>query len=219
MRVQWTRASTDPSRMEGDAFVTDATTLDLRPERFATGVPFDDLRWLRDNAPAWWSPAMACWVVTSYELVEKCNRDYVRFSSSDGVVDPADAGAPKWKPITGLDPPEHGRYRRLVMAPFTPIPIGRLEDMVRGITREAIATFIARRRRRFRERHGLYGSVPRHGDVDWRSAGRSGPDCRMDEQCHAQCGSGLSPHGVNGGDLPRCSGRLLSQSGSGPAHR
>ncbi len=126
----------------GGALVSDATTLDLLPERFAAGVPFDDLRWLRENMPVWWSPAMQCWVVTSYELVEKCNRDYVRFSSGDGVVDPTDAGAPKWKPITALDPPEHGRYRRLVMAPFTPMPIGRLEDMVRRITREAIASFV-----------------------------------------------------------------------------
>jgi cholest-4-en-3-one 26-monooxygenase len=128
---------------QAGTLVIDATTIDLRPERFAAGVPFDDLRWLRENEPVWWSSAMACWVVTSYELVEQCNRDWTRFSSSDGVVDPADAGAPKWKPITALDPPEHGRYRRLVMAPFTPIPIGRLEDMVRRIAREAIASFVA----------------------------------------------------------------------------
>jgi cytochrome P450 len=122
--------------------VIDATSIDLRPERFAAGVPFDELRWLRENEPVWWWSAMACWVVTSYEFVEQCNRDWMTFSSSDGVVDPADAGAPKWKPITALDPPEHGRARRLVMAPFTPIPIGRLEDMVRRIAREAIASFV-----------------------------------------------------------------------------
>jgi cholest-4-en-3-one 26-monooxygenase len=116
--------------------------IDLSPERFVDGVPFDDLRYLRENAPVWWSPSMACWVVTSYQLVEQCNRDWASFSSSDGVVDPADAGAPKWKPITGLDPPEHGLHRRLVMAPFTPIPIGRLEEMVRRITREALASFV-----------------------------------------------------------------------------
>lgn len=116
--------------------------IDLGPERFVDGVPLEDLRYLREHVPVWWSPAMACWVVTSYEFVEQCNRDWSSFSSSDGVVDPADAGAPKWKPITGLDPPEHGLYRRLVMAPFTPIPIGRLEEMVRQITREALASFV-----------------------------------------------------------------------------
>ena len=117
--------------------------IDLGPERFVAGVPLDDLRYLRENAPVWWSPAMACWVVTSYEFVEQCNRDWSSFSSSDGVVDPADAGAPTWKPITGMDPPQHGLHRRLVMAPFTPIPIGRLEEMVRQITREALAPFVA----------------------------------------------------------------------------
>jgi cholest-4-en-3-one 26-monooxygenase len=116
--------------------------IDLSPERFVDGIPFDDLRHLRENAPVWWSSSMTCWVVTSYEFVEQCNRDWSSFSSSDGVVDPADAGAPTWKPITGLDPPEHGRQRRLVMAPFTPIPIGRLEEMVRQITRDALASFV-----------------------------------------------------------------------------
>jgi cholest-4-en-3-one 26-monooxygenase len=116
--------------------------IDLSPERFVDGVPLDDLRHLRENAPVWWSSSMACWVVTSYEFVEQCNRDWSTFSSSDGVVDPADAGAPKWKPITALDPPDHGLQRRLVMAPFTPIPIGRLEEMVRRITRDALASFL-----------------------------------------------------------------------------
>jgi cholest-4-en-3-one 26-monooxygenase len=120
----------------------DLSTIDLRPERFVEGVPFDDLRSLRENAPVWWSDALDCWVVSTYELVGRCNRDWAGFSSSDGVVDPADAGTPRWRPITGLDPPEHGRHRRLVMAPFTPVPIGRLEEMIRQITREAIDEFV-----------------------------------------------------------------------------
>jgi len=118
-----------------------ARAIDLSPERFGRGVPYDDLRTLRTTAPVWWSEAMKCWVVTSYRLVEQCNRDWARFSSSDGVVDPDDAGKPQWKPITALDPPEHSRYRRVVMAPFTPVPIGRLEGLVRQVARAAIAAF------------------------------------------------------------------------------
>ena len=132
---------TDPATPPDDIAGRDPR-IDLGPERFAGGVPFDDFRYLRENAPVWYSTDMNCWVVTTYELVEQCNRDWTRFSSSDGVVDPADAGKPKWKPITGLDPPEHGRYRRVVMAPFTPVPIGRMEEMVRHITRDAIRSFV-----------------------------------------------------------------------------
>lgn len=120
----------------------DVGPIDLAPERFKTGVPYDDFRRLRVVAPVWWSEPMDCWVVTSYELVEQCNRDWQRFSSSDGVVDPEDAGAPRWKPITALDPPEHSRQRRLVMPPFTPGPIGRLEPMVRETARQAIAEIV-----------------------------------------------------------------------------
>ncbi len=117
--------------------------IDLSPERFGDGVPFDDLAHLRREAPVWWSEGLGCWVVTPYDLVEACNRDWSTFSSSDGVVDPADAGKPQWRPITGMDPPEHSDYRRSVRVPFTPIPIGRLEPMVRAITAEAMATFVA----------------------------------------------------------------------------
>lgn len=113
-------------------------SIDLSPERFAAGVPYEDLRQLRTRAPVWWSRDLGCWVVTSYRLVEQCNRDFARFSSSEGVVDPNDAGVPDWTPITALDPPEHSRYRRLVMAPFTPVPVGRLQAMVRRVARGAV---------------------------------------------------------------------------------
>jgi cytochrome P450 len=128
--------------VEIDQGTFDRADIDLGPERFARGVPLAELRHLRENAPVWWSPSLQCWVVTSYELVEQCNRDWARYSSSDGVVDPSDAGKPRWRPITGLDPPEHGRYRRLVLAPFTPVPIERLEVMVRQITRDAVDAFV-----------------------------------------------------------------------------
>lgn len=118
-------------------------SIDLAPERFATGVPYDELEHLRRVAPVWWSDAMGCWVVTTYRLVEQCNRDHRRFSSSDGVVDPKDPGKPAWRPITALDPPEHGQYRRLVIGPFTPTPIARLEPLVRRLARAAVAGLIA----------------------------------------------------------------------------
>lgn len=133
---------TEPTTKGAAQRGVDGLSIDLGPERFGEGVPYGDLQRLRSAAPVWWSDAMQCWVVTSYRLVEECNRDYRRFSSSDGVVDPQDAGKPQWRPITALDPPEHGRYRRLVIAPFTPVPVGRLQAMVREIARAAIAALV-----------------------------------------------------------------------------
>lgn len=135
-----TASPADGARPTGNR--VDGVSIDLGHERFAAGVPYDDLAHLRQTAPVWWSEAMGCWVVTTYRLVEECNRDFRRFSSSDGVVDPEDAGTPQWRPITALDPPEHGRYRRLVMAPFTPVPIGRLEPMVREIAHGAVRDLV-----------------------------------------------------------------------------
>ena len=117
--------------------------VDLSPARFGRGIPFEELERLRGTSPVWWSEDLECWVVTTYELVERCNRDWTTFSSTIGVVDPSDAGAPKWRPITGMDPPEHTSYRRAVLAPFTPRPIERLTELVGRITAEALAAFVA----------------------------------------------------------------------------
>lgn len=129
--------------MSLDAAATqDLSNVDLSPARFGQGIPFDDLRRLRSQSPVWWSDDLGCWVVTSYEMVERCNRDWTTFSSSDGVVDPSDAGAPKWRPITGMDPPEHTAYRRAVLPPFTPKPIERLHQLVSDIVADALASFL-----------------------------------------------------------------------------
>ncbi|MHB1582495.1 MAG: cytochrome P450 [Acidimicrobiales bacterium] len=128
-----------PAALGGDPGDPPGEPPDLGPAAFAAGVPHDDLRRLRRAAPVWWSDQLGCWVVTSHRLVERCNRDVAAFSSSDGVVDPDDPGAPKWAPLTALDPPEHSRQRRLVMAPFTPGAVARLEGTVRRIAGEAAA--------------------------------------------------------------------------------
>ena len=116
--------------------------VDLSAARFGRAVPFEDLAKLRRESPVWWAEGLGCWVVTTYELVERCNRDWETFSSSDGVVDPSDAGAPKWRPITGMDPPEHTAYRRAVLAPFTPRPIERLHGLVEGVVAAALDDFV-----------------------------------------------------------------------------
>lgn len=116
--------------------------VDLSAARFGRGIPFEDLARLRRESPVWWAEDLGCWVVTTYQLVERCNRDWETFSSSDGVVDPSDAGAPKWRPITGMDPPEHTAYRRAVLAPFTPRPIERLHGLVEGVVAGALGDFL-----------------------------------------------------------------------------
>jgi cholest-4-en-3-one 26-monooxygenase len=115
--------------------------IDLSDARFEQGVPYATFAWLRANAPVWWWPAGGCWVVTTHELVEQMNRDWPTYSSAGGIVPPGSTLNPAV--LLAMDPPEHTKYRHLVIPSFMPRAIARLEDHVREIAEDAVATFVA----------------------------------------------------------------------------
>lgn len=117
----------------------DTITIDLSDARFEQSVPYETFAWLRANAPVWWWPEGSCWVVTTHELVERMNRDWPGFSSAGGIVPPGSTLNPSV--LLAMDPPEHTKYRHLVIPSFMPRAIGRLEADVRAIAEEAVADF------------------------------------------------------------------------------
>jgi cytochrome P450 len=66
------------------------------------------------------------WVVTQPELVRAVLADVELFSNRQLTI-PAMAGGQPMVPAE-LDPPEHPKYRRLVVGPFTPHAVGRMSD-------------------------------------------------------------------------------------------
>ena len=113
------------------------------PAVFARAVPHDALRRLRDEEPvAWqdehavgeWPAGPGFWAVTRYDDVRAALRTPEVFSSWLGATqirDPEPDDLPFIRRmILNMDPPEHGRLRKLVTAAFTRRRLERFADEV-----------------------------------------------------------------------------------------
>ncbi|MFF5804371.1 cytochrome P450 [Streptomyces sp. NPDC012746] len=127
---------------------TDSTEPVTLPTRRAVGCPFDPpagLAELRDERPLTrmaYPDGHVGWLATGYDTVRSIMGDS-RFSSRyelmhypfpggpEGPLPPAPAGD-----MTGMDAPEHTRFRRLLMGKFTVRRMRRLTERVEEITAE-----------------------------------------------------------------------------------
>jgi cytochrome P450 len=114
-----------------------------------------DPRWTEDPFPIWAqmraaSPVvhtdrfLGCYLPTTYEAVRQIANDTHSFSSRRVIVrderpEVAKNAAP---PITS-DPPDHKPAKQLLLPPFTPDAMKKLEPRVRAICNELIDEFIA----------------------------------------------------------------------------
>ncbi len=116
--------------------------IDLSRQQFGREVPFEAFEWLRRESPLYWYEPDEYWVVSSYELVGKLNRDPARFSSWGGPA-PSGAGSADLTLLT-MDPPQHTVHRLLVNSSFKPSRIRAQEKRARDLARELIDPFIER---------------------------------------------------------------------------
>src|ERR1700682_4722127 len=113
-----------------------------------------DPRWTENPFPIWKelraaSPAvhtkrfLGCYLPTTYEAVKEIAYDTEHFSSRRVIVRDVrpDVTAPA-PPITS-DPPEHKPAKQLLLPPFPPDAMKKLEPRVRAICNELIDEFIA----------------------------------------------------------------------------
>src|SRR6202045_118886 len=78
--------------------------------------PYDPYRWMRDEAPVYYSERWDFHALTRYEDVVAAHRDWETFSSAYGVTLDALSMRTKFKGLNMLilmDPPEHERLRKL----------------------------------------------------------------------------------------------------------
>jgi len=113
-----------------------------------------DPRWTENPFPIWEelraaSPVvhterfLGCYMPTTYEAVRAIANDTEHFSSRRIIVrDVRPEQVAKSPPITS-DPPEHKPAKQLLLPPFTPDAMKRLEPRVRAICNELIDGFIA----------------------------------------------------------------------------
>jgi cytochrome P450 len=111
-----------------------------------------DPRWTENPFPIWdqlraESPVvhterfLGCYMPTTYEAVKQVAYDTEHFSSRRIIVRDARPEPVPSPPITS-DPPEHKPAKQLLLPPFTPDAMNRLEPRVRSICNELIDEFI-----------------------------------------------------------------------------
>ncbi|MFD7961851.1 cytochrome P450 [Streptomyces zaomyceticus] len=122
------------------------------PRIYATGIPHDRFRALRDRAPVarqeepeilGWPAGSGFWAVTRHADVVRVLKDSTTYSSCLGATqirdpDPADLPFIR-RMMLNQDPPDHGRLRRLVSRAFTPGRIERFAVTARERARSLLA--------------------------------------------------------------------------------
>jgi cytochrome P450 len=104
--------------------------------------PFPLYQQLRDGCPVAHSERHdGFWVLTRYDDVNAALRDHVTFSSRSIAIPRHAPGTILATPPLDQDPPEHTRYRRLLLPYFTPARTAQLEPGARRIARELAARF------------------------------------------------------------------------------
>lgn len=125
--------------------MTDTTVLDAPATEPLTFDPYDyDVHEdpypvyarLREEAPVFHNADVWFWALSRHEDVMAALKDSETYSSANGVsLDPAAWGpnAHRTMSFLGMDPPRHGRMRRLVARGFTPRRVTELEPKIRRI--------------------------------------------------------------------------------------
>jgi cholest-4-en-3-one 26-monooxygenase len=114
-------------------------------DTYAREVPHETFRALRRDAPVFFQKERAgrgIWALTRYEDVAMACKDPARFSSARGGTNNWDYEEEELNLIRlimlNMDPPQHGKFRRLVNQGFTPLVISFMEPRIRAVTREML---------------------------------------------------------------------------------
>jgi cytochrome P450 len=106
---------------------------------FADRAPLEVFALLRERSPVHWNaeppPRSGFWAVTRYDDVLAVLKDTETFSSELGGItleEPTAEDLDARRNMLELDPPRHGRFRKVLAPDFTPRAVGRWEDWLRG---------------------------------------------------------------------------------------
>jgi cytochrome P450 len=147
-----------------DTLLNDATAPATGDERRAAPPVTDwardfdhtDPRWTENPFPIWdelrsecpvvhTRRFLGCYLPTTYEAVKQISYDTEHFSSRRVVVRNIRPEPPAPSPPITSDPPEHKPAKQLLLPPFTPDAMKKLEPKVRAICNELIDAFIGQK--------------------------------------------------------------------------
>jgi cytochrome P450 len=122
------------------------------PDRCVLGAPYADFAQLRCESPVHWQRTPdgdGYWAVLRHADVESVSRQPELYSSARGfvVIEPLteEQLAMMRFSLLGMDPPDHAKYRRLLLHSFTPRIVAALEPRIREIARAGMARAAAQR--------------------------------------------------------------------------
>ncbi|MDJ0850216.1 MAG: cytochrome P450 [Myxococcota bacterium] len=104
-------------------------------------APFEQYRWMRENAPVYWDPEGEIWGVTRHEDVQLVSRTPEVYCSGKSSRPERDTWIPS---MINLDDPDHKRRRNLVNRGFTKRRVDDHEPKIRGIVTDLIDRVIDR---------------------------------------------------------------------------
>jgi cytochrome P450/ferredoxin-NADP reductase len=121
---------------------TTAVEYDPFAPDFYTADPFAVYRWMRDEAPVYYSEKWEWWALTRFEDVRAAALDADTFRSFEGM-DIDDSRLEQVPPgsIGSMDNPRHDEVRQVVQPYFLPRRIAQLEDGIRGVVRDLVASW------------------------------------------------------------------------------
>jgi cholest-4-en-3-one 26-monooxygenase len=98
--------------------------------------PWEDYRWLRDEAPAYWDSRQRLWAISRHEDIFTIERDPRRYSSFSGSRPHIDQRTDQ--SMINMDDPEHQEQRALVYRRFTRRSMRAHEEHVRAVMTEIL---------------------------------------------------------------------------------
>jgi cytochrome P450/ferredoxin-NADP reductase len=104
--------------------------------------PFPAYRWMRDQAPVFYSEKWNWWALSRFEDVRAAATDPATFLSYEGIdIDDTakDQSGPGFLP--DIDNPRHDQIRRMIQPQLLPNRIAEREDAVRAVVRGLIDTW------------------------------------------------------------------------------
>jgi cytochrome P450 len=108
--------------------------------------PFSVYRWLRDEAPVYYSERWGWWAISRFEDVRAVVLDPATYLSKDGIdiddtaIDQSGAGY-----LPDLDNPRHDQVRKIVQPFFLPRRVAEREGSIRDVVRRLISSWPDRR--------------------------------------------------------------------------
>jgi cytochrome P450 len=130
---------------------TEAARIDLADtELFVSGDPFAAWKWLRQNAPVYWTDdghGGGSWALTRYEDVVRVYADDVSFSSAKGAVMGgsyrSERDSASGKMLVCTDPPRHRLLRQQMRQGFSPRILQRIDTGIRELLEPAMDQVLA----------------------------------------------------------------------------